>query len=118
MNPGGILVTQSGCPSFVYSVSFRSVTLTLDTVFQNASPYLAFIPSFASNWGFTLAGDGLLLPGLDPGILSRRFTPIRDQLRYLDEETLMAAFTIPRHLRENREQVGRIIHDGEPLIVI
>jgi spermidine synthase len=118
LNPGGILVTQSGCPSFVYSVSFHSVTMTLESVFPNAAPYLAFIPSFASDWGFTLAGDAPLLPSLDPVELARRIAPVRDQLRYLDEETLRANFTIPRHLKENKERVGRIIRDGEPLIVI
>ncbi len=118
LNPGGVLVTQSGCPSFVNSVSFHSVTMTLESVFRDAPPYLAFIPSFASDWGFTLAGDGPLLPSLDPDELSRRIAPVRDLLRYLDEETLRTVFTIPRHLKENKSEVGRIIRDGEPLIVV
>jgi spermidine synthase len=118
LNPGGVLVTQSGCPSFVYSVSFHSVTTTLERVFANVSPYLAFIPSFASNWGFTLAGDSPVLPTMDPALLSERMEPIQGQLKYLDPHFLPSLFSIPKHLKENKEEVGRIIRDGEPLIVI
>ena len=118
LNPGGVLVTQAGCPSFVYSVSFHSITKTLESVFTNVSPYLAFIPSFASNWGFTLAGDSTILPALDPALVSERITPLQDQLRYLDPGFLPSIFSIPKHLKENKDEVGRIIRDGEPLIVI
>jgi len=118
LNPGGVLATQSGCPSFVYSVSFHSVTTTLESVFDHVSPYLAFIPSFASNWGFTLAGDAAVLPAIDPSILERRIKPIAEELRYLDPHFLPSMFSIPKHLKDNKQEVGRIIRDGEPLIVI
>ena len=118
LNPGGAIVTQSGCPSFVYSISFHSVTATLESVFENVSPYLAFIPSFASNWGFTLASDSPLLPAMDLSLLSSRMEPLESQLRYLDADFLPSMFRIPRHLKDNREKEGRIIRDGEPLIVI
>ena len=118
LNPGGVLVTQSGCPSFVYSVSFHSVSVTMDTVFDNVSPYLAFIPSFASNWGFTLAGDSPLLPAMSTALISKRMESIQEQLRYLDAQFLPSMFYLPRHLKETRDELGRIIWDGEPLIVI
>ena len=118
LNPGGILVTQSGCPSFVYSVSFNSVTTTLESVFENVSPSLAFTPSFASTWGFTLASDSPLLPALDPSVLSSRMEPLESQLHYLDADFLPSMFRIPKHLKETKEEQGRIIRDGEPLIVI
>ncbi len=118
LHTGGILVTQSGCPSFVYSVSFHSVTATLQSVFTHAHPYLAFIPSFASNWGFTMSGDTLLLPAMSQAEITSRFLPLGDQLRYLDETFVASLFSIPKHLRDTRKEVGRIIRDGEPLIVI
>ena len=118
LNPGGVLVTQSGCPSFVYSVSFHSVTTTLELVFANVSPYLAFIPSFASNWGFTLASNSPLLPAINPDILESRIKPIAKELRYLDPDFIQSMFAIPKHLKENKEEVGRVVRDGEPLIVI
>jgi len=118
LNPGGVLVTQSGCPSFVSSVSFHSVTATLESVFANVSPYLAFIPSFASNWGFTLAGDSPLLPAADPDILERRIKPLAKELKYLDADFVKSMYSIPKHLKNNKKEEGRIIRDGEPLIVI
>ena len=118
LNPGGVLVTQSGCPSFVYSVCFHSVTATLESVFANVSPYLAFIPSFASNWGFTLAGDSPLLPAAEPDILERRIEPLAKELKYLDVDFIPSMFSIPKHLKDNKKEVERIIRDGEPLIVI
>jgi spermidine synthase len=118
LNPGGVLVTQSGCPSFVYSVSFHSVTTTLESVFANVSPYLAFIPSFASNWGFTLASDSPLLPAAEPGILERRIKPLVKELRCLNPEFIKSMYAVPKHLKDNKEEVGRIIRDGEPLFVI
>ena len=118
LNAGGVIATQSGCPSFVYSVSFHSVTKTLQSVFTNASPYLAFIPSFASNWGFTLAGDGSLLPELGAELISERLEPVSQHLKYLDPEFMPAMFDLPKHLKEGKKKVGRIIRDGEPLIVI
>jgi len=118
LNPGGILVTQSGCPSFIYSVSFQSVTLTLESVFTNVSPYLAFIPSFASSWGFTMAGNSPLLPAVAPEILQERIKPLAQELRYLDLDFIPAIFSIPKHLKDAKRSIGRIIRDGEPLIVI
>ena len=118
LNPGGVLVTQSGCPSFAYSVSFHSVTKTLESVFTNACPYLAFVPSFATDWGFTMASDSPLLPDTDPALISKRMEPLADQLRYLDADFLPSIFQIPKYLKENRDDIGRIIRDGEPLIVI
>jgi spermidine synthase len=118
LNPDGVIVTQSGCPSFVYSLCFNSVTATLQSVFSGTFPYLAFIPSFASNWGFTLAGDAALLPTLTDEELHSRLSPLENQLRYLDPDTLRTIFTIPKHLRETRDETSRIIRDGEPLIVI
>ncbi|MEE8547397.1 MAG: polyamine aminopropyltransferase [bacterium] len=118
LNPGGVLVTQSGCPSFVYSESFHSVTTTLESVFRNTSPYLAFIPSFASDWGFALAGDSPILPRIDSEVVSRRLSDMVSELRYLDPQFIPSMFAIPKHLQGNKETVGRIIRDGEPLIVI
>ncbi len=117
LNPGGVLVTQSGCPSFVYSVSFHSVSTTLESVFDYVSPYLAFIPSFASNWGFTLAGNSPILPDIAPSLISDRMEPLQRQLRYLDPHFLPSMFSIPKHLKNSKKEVGRIIKDGEPLIV-
>jgi spermidine synthase len=118
LNPGGVFVTQSGCPSFVYSVSFHSVTLTLESVFRYVAPYLAFIPSFASNWGFTVASEHHLPPQIPEDEMTLRMEGLNGDLKFLDPEYINAMFRLPKHLKRTKEDVGSIIRDGEPLIVI
>ncbi len=118
LNPGGVFVTQSGCPSFVYAVPFHSVTLTLESVFRYVLPYLVFIPSFASNWGFTVASDHHLPPQIPEDEMILRMEGLSSDLKFLDPEYLDAMFRLPKHLKRTKDEVGRIIRDGEPLVVI
>ena len=57
LNPGGVLVTQSGPGSHfnVKSECFTTIHSTLRSTFQHVYPYSVDIPSFGSNWGFNLA---------------------------------------------------------------
>jgi spermidine synthase len=118
LNPGGILVTQSGCPNLVYARSFHSVTLTMESVFKTVAPYLAFIPSFGSNWGFTIGSDRLRPLEIPVEELTRRMDSLDGDLRFLDPGYLTAMFRLPKHLKDIKYDVGRVIRDGEPLIVV
>jgi len=118
LNPGGLVVTQAGCPSFVYARPFYSVTVTLEKVFAKVAPYLAFIPSFASNWGFTVASDHHLPTELSMEEAGRRMEDLAGDLRFLDPPYLSGMFRLPRHLKALKGEAGRVIKDGEPLIVI
>lgn len=57
LNPGGILVTQSGPGSHfnVKSECFTTIHRTLRSVFDHVYAYSVDIPSFGSNWGFNIA---------------------------------------------------------------
>lgn len=118
LNPGGLVVTQSGCPSFVYAKPFHSVTLSMERVFSRVSPYLAFIPSFASNWGFTVASDHLLPLDIPAKNMALRMENLDGSLQFLDPDYLPGMFRLPKHLKAIKDAVGRVIRDGEPLIVI
>ncbi|UCF30607.1 MAG: fused MFS/spermidine synthase [bacterium] len=118
LQPGGVLVTQAGCPSLIYSLPFHSITVTMERVFGRVAPYEAFIPSFASNWGFTLASLGKLPPEVPEGERSKRLASLKGGLRFLDAGYLPAMFNQPKYQKENRGKVGRVIRDGKPLIVI
>ena len=118
LNPGGVVITQAGCPSLIYSLPFHSITVTMETVFDRVAPYEAFIPSFASNWGFTLASTGKLPSELPVSDMKARLASLNGNLRFLSADYLPAMFNLPKYQRENRGKVGRIIKDGEPLIVI
>ncbi|KAA0173116.1 hypothetical protein FNF27_05465 [Cafeteria roenbergensis] len=56
LNPGGILVTQSG-PGSVLNADecFACINQTLRTVFDFVVPYTSDVPSFGSNWAFNMA---------------------------------------------------------------
>jgi spermidine synthase len=118
LSSGGVLVTQAGCPSLINPISFHSVTLTMQSVFEDVFPYEAFVPSFGSNWGFTLASLGR-----DPGEISsdelrRRMTSLNGELRFLDPDFFPAIFHLPKYQTDNMEKTGRVIRDEEPLIVL
>jgi len=56
LNPGGVLVTQSGCCSILNAHDcFSTINKTLESVFAKVYPYSAPIPSFGCDWGFNLA---------------------------------------------------------------
>ena len=57
LNPGGLLVTQSGPGSHfnVHKECFTTIHRTLRSVFDHVYPYAVDIPSFGSNWGFNIA---------------------------------------------------------------
>jgi spermidine synthase len=118
LNPGGLVVTQSGCPSFVYAKPFHSVTITMERVFEKVAPYLAFIPSFASNWGFTVASNHNLPTEVPMDEIALRMEGLHGELKFLDSQYLPGMFRLPRHLKAIKNEVGRVIRDGEPLIVI
>jgi len=118
LNPGGLVVTQSGCPSFVYAKPFHSVTITMESVFKKVAPYLVFIPSFASNWGFTVASHRHLPLEIPMDEMALRMEDLDGSLKFLDPDYLAAMFRLPKHLKSIKTEVGRVIRDGEPLIVI
>ena len=58
MNPGGVIVTQSG-PGSVMNADecFSTIHQTLRGAFDLVVPYSSDIPSFATNWAFNVAFD-------------------------------------------------------------
>ena len=66
LKPGGILVTQAGPAGLLnYTEFFTSIAHTLSICFPTTWPYITFVPSFISPWGFVLAyknSDGMRPP--------------------------------------------------------
>ena len=62
----GLLVTQAGALGTASCGMFRTVCVTLRTVFKQVCAYWARIPSFREPWGFICASDQL-----DPAVLTR-----------------------------------------------
>ena len=101
LNPGGILVTQSGPAGLInYTECFTPIVRTLSGIFHEVRPYTVYVPSFITPWGFTMAfsGPATSLPHID-AFKDTAQARISRHLRYLDGITchsLLAAF-LPLH---------------------
>ncbi len=93
MNPGGLMVVQSGSPYSTPDAYWRTVS-TVSAVGLSVSPYHVFVPSFG-DWGYVLAQAGSTPPDL-------RLPADVPELRFLDEPTLASASVFPRD-RPRRE---------------
>lgn len=87
MNPGGLMVVQSGSPYSTPDAYWRTVS-TVSAVGLSVSPYHVFVPSFG-DWGYVLAQRGSTPPEL-------RLPADVPNLRFLDEPTLASASVFPR----------------------
>lgn len=117
LKENGILVVQSGAASTVENTIFTSICNTLRKVFPHVFPYVTFIPSYATQWGFTLS---TYRPGnlditaneIDNRILSR----VKGMLKFYDSITHHAIFNLPKYLREEIQKQTRVISDNNPVI--
>lgn len=87
LNPGGLLVVQSGSPYSTPTAYWRIVS-TVTSAGLTVTPYHVHVPSFG-DWGFVLAQRGAIPPEL-------RLSPHAPPLRFLDNAVLQAAAIFPR----------------------
>ena len=116
LNPGGIVVNQSGSTGLSELQYFASIHKTMRTVFAHVAPYSIQITSFSSPWGLITGSDALDPRSLTPEEVDRRLhdrvrTP---PLRFYDGSVHRAMFTLPRYLYEILERTGQVIHDDGP----
>lgn len=116
LRTNGILVVQSGAASFSENEMFTSVCNTLGKVFSSVFPYVAYVPSYALPWGFSLATHNpsnldISSDEIDARVHSR----INGELRFYDSITHHAMFNLPKYLRTDIQKQRRIIKDKDPL---
>ncbi|MGH4002867.1 MAG: polyamine aminopropyltransferase, partial [Pseudonocardiaceae bacterium] len=87
LDPGGLVVVQSGSPYSTPTAYWRTVS-TVASAGLTVTPYHVHVPSFG-DWGFALAQAGGLPPEL-------RISPNAPELRFLDDAVLQAAAVFPR----------------------
>lgn len=117
LNPGGILVTQSG-PSGLLALEecFTTIHHTLKGVFQHTVPWQVHVPAFHIPWGFNLATDARLEAPADiDAAASQRLSKA---LRFYDAETHAAMFNLPRYMREGIAGETRTNRDDSPVFMV
>ncbi|MCC7211546.1 MAG: polyamine aminopropyltransferase [Candidatus Brocadia sp.] len=116
LKANGILMVQSGAASLSENDAFTSICNTLSKVFSHVFPYVAYIPSYALPWGFSLAThnpSNLDISGDE--IDARIHSGITGQLRFYDSITHHTLFNLPKYLRADIQKQQRIIRDKDPL---
>lgn len=119
LNPGGILVTQSGPAGFLsLHECFTPIYKTLESTFTHAAPYQVHVPSFITLWGFTLASDSPL-PDQSSADVDRDIGQrVAKTLRHYDGQTHGAMFALPKHIRDGIASETRINRDDSPVFMV
>ena len=119
LNPGGILVTQSGPAGFLsLRECFTTIYTTLESIFTHSVPYQVHIPSFITLWGFAVASDSPL-PDLDLAAVDRCLQErVAKTLRHYDGQSHEAMFALPRHIRDGIAGETRINRDDSPVFMV
>ena len=118
LNPGGVLVTQSGPVGLPhYRECFTTIHRTLAGVFGHTAAAQVHVPAFQTLWSFTLASDAPLLrlqgAELEAAIVAR----IGKELRHYDAETHRGMFALPKYLRQGMAAERRINRDAAPVFM-
>ncbi|MBM3943331.1 MAG: polyamine aminopropyltransferase [SAR202 cluster bacterium] len=116
MNPGGILVTQSGPAGLVgHQECFTIIHHTLASTFNHAVACQVHVPAFQTLWGFNLASDAPL-PKLSPEQVDRLAAQrITHSLKFYDGESHTNMFALPKFLRQSIKAESRINRDANPV---
>jgi spermidine synthase len=118
MNPGGIMVIQSGSCGWANLHVFTYIISTLKTVFSIVKPYQVYVPSFVELWGFTCASDSL-----DPSRLSKKAVNgaianrLNTRLKSYDGDSHKATFILPKPLRKKVAATRKVITDANPVFI-
>ena len=120
LNPGGIMVAQSGpTGATFYEQCFSAVANTVGSVFPQAHLCEAFIPSFGTTWGFVMGTPDNTVLTLTADEIDRRIADrITGELRSYDGIAHRGMFAVPKFLREAVHAETRVITQEEPLFVV
>ncbi|HIB13222.1 MAG TPA: polyamine aminopropyltransferase [Dehalococcoidia bacterium] len=119
LNPGGIMVTQSGAVGLLnYRECFTTIFKTLSGIFEHTTSAQVHVPSFQTLWSFTLAsGSNLSFPDEDK-IDVRLAERIDRTLKFYDGESHRSMFALPKFMRQGVQEEKRINRDASPVFML
>ena len=119
LNPGGILVTQSGPAGLLsHQECFTTINRTLSATFAHCVPCQLHVPAFQTLWGFNIASDSPL-PTLGLGDVDRLLAErLGKELDFYDGETHQGMFHLPKFLRTGIAEETRINLDEAPVFMV
>lgn len=124
LNPGGVLVTQSGCCSILNADEcFSTINNTLKSAFKHVYPFHAPVPSFGCDWGFNLAFDECANPdvaGRDPAEIDAQLAEmIGDDkgMQFLDGIAYRGQMHLPKQVRTILAKEARVMTEATPVFM-
>jgi len=125
MNPGGVLVTQSGCCGLLnFTECFTTINCTLNSCFKTVHGFSSPIPSFGCPWGFNLGHDidGLDLSTWTPEQVDKAISDkIADldskPLHFLDGISWQGIFGLPKQIRVGLVKETRVMTKENPVFM-
>jgi spermidine synthase len=119
MNPGGLLVAQSGPTGAAFvEQCFSAVANTMALVFDATYGSEAFVPAFGTTWGFMVASLGPDPTALSADEIDARLSQrVTGDLRFYDGVTHTGMFALPKYLRAAMSAEDRVITRDTPLYV-
>ena len=119
LNPGGILVTQSGPAGLLsHQECFTTINRTLSSTFAHCVPCQIHVPAFQTLWGFNIASDSQL-PILGAEEVDRLLAERTGRdLAFYDGETHQSMFNLPKFLRTGISEETRINLDESPVFMV
>ena len=119
LNPGGILVTQSGPSGLLsYQECFTTIFKTLGSIFRYTVPAQVHVPAFQTLWGFTLASDSPIPSPTDEKVNHLVEQRVTKSLMFYDGETHRGMFALPKFLRDGIRREQRINRDASPVFMV
>ena len=119
LNPGGVLVTQSGPAGLTNCEEcFSTIFNTLSGVFAHAAAAQVHVPAFETLWGFTIASDAPLLRLPEDAIDESLAERVGKDLKHYDAETHRGMFALPKYLRQALRAETRINRDATPVFMV
>lgn len=135
LNPGGVIVTQSG-PGSIFNITECNsvINKTLASVFTHVLPYAADIPSFGSNWGYNVAFNDdcafaksaaaaeespieHLMGRKVKDIDAQLSAALSSDLKILDGIALKGSFGLPKGLRDQIAAETRLMTIANPVFM-
>jgi spermidine synthase len=119
LNPGGVLVTQSGPVGFLsYTECFTTIFNTLGTLFSHTKAAQVHIPAFQTLWGFTIASDTPFPETSEDAVDAEAARRLSNPLKYYDGESHRNMFALPKFQRDGLKSETRINRDDDPVYMI
>lgn len=115
LNPGAVVVIQSDAVSFYGLQNFASIYRTVKEVFPTVHVGATYMPSFTTDWSFTIAGEDLPDPlSLDVETVDRLLEErLNSTVRFYDGHAHQRMFHLPRYVREAMASLGFVRRDED-----